>query len=314
MSKETEKIDLGFDEVTSLRELRSKGIGVPMVTTSFSPDVIKIASPSKHALTSVVKVSDLLIDYSYQRQQSKSKVAKIARNFNYDALGVIIVSIRESGDMFVLDGGHRVAAMNLLGKSDENINALVYFDLTLKQEASLFISLNEERTKPKRFDIHTASSSAGEVTAVEMDTLLENNNLRFSDVNGYGCVRAVGTVRKMIEKIGSDKLDRVLKILVLANGNHSKFLCSEYIVACSAIVCQYPNIKDDRLAKAFNSLGEPSIAVMKSNSMASGKSAFSKVQSLCSVIIDNYNYKMTKNRLDKNIILLSDARTYLYKG
>lgn len=313
MSKETGKIDLGFDEVTSLRELRSKGIGVPMVTTSFSPELVKITQPSKHSLTSMVKVSDLMIDYSYQRQQSKLKVAKIARNFNYNALGVIIVSIRESGDMFVLDGGHRIAAMNLLGKSDENVDALVYFDLTLDQEASMFVSLNEDRTKPRRYDIHTASAISGDPAALEVEKVLSDNGLIFADRHGNGHVRAVGTVKKMIDKIGSQKLDRVFKILIAANGPYSKYLCSEYIVACSAIVCQYPDVKDERLAKAFKSLGEPSIAILKSNSMA-GRSAFSKVQSLCASVIDNYNYKLTKFRIDKNVILSSDARTYLHKN
>ena len=310
MSDSRSEIKLGFDEVTTMSELKSRGISVPMVSAKITPELIKIGNASKHSLTSMVKVSDLLIDYSYQRNPNPAKVAKIAKNFNYDALGVIIVSIRESGEMFILDGGHRIAAMNLLGKNAENVNALVYFDLTIEQEAKLFVSLNEERTKPKKIDLHIASSTSGNSDSIAIDNVLSANGLQLGDKPGYGIIRAVGTVQKIHEKIGSEKFGAVLRVLIEANSNHSKHLCAEYLSATATIMMQY-KVDFNKLSVAINKLGDPVVAIAKANGLATSSNAFAKTQSLCSMIIDNYNYKLTKNRLDKTIIFTINARNYL---
>jgi hypothetical protein len=262
-------------------------------------------------LTSNVKPNDLLVDYSYQRVPSAHRVSEIAKNFNKSAIGVVTLSMRDNGDLYVIDGQHRVEAMKKLNKGNDDINAIVYFELTVKQEAELFVLMNDNRTKPKRGDLHRASSSAGDYNATQIDEVLQKFNLVVGDKPGYGVVRAVGTIHKVFDKIGKSNLEKVIKILIDANGNHSSAFQAEYIEAVSVIVTHFKSADLAKLTGVINRLGNPAMAILKAKGIASSDKALARVQALACMMIDGYNYRLTKYRLDKTIVLSLDARNYL---
>jgi hypothetical protein len=303
MSKGNVEKELGFDEVTSLKDLRKRGVGIPMITFARTIEPSKSIA-SKHSLTSMVKVNELMIDYSYQRQQNKAKVAKIARNFNYDALGVIIVSIRESGDMFVLDGGHRIAAMHLLGKSDENINALVYFDLTQEQEASLFVSLNEDRTKPKRSDIFEAKSLGGDKQANDIKNILNSLNLEIGSNPTTGTVRAVSGVNEIYENAGAEVLYKTMYVISSAFGRQSSVFNKQFMTAISLVYHHFGHlIDDDRMIEKLPALIDPSYAVDIARNSAKMKIYKTVSIALINMIATEYNKRLKKNFINQQDIL-----------
>lgn len=262
-------------------------------------------------LSSSVKANDLLVDFSYQRVVSDKKVKAIIKNFNKNAVGVVTLSIRENGDLYIIDGQHRVEALKALGKGDDDINAIILFDLSVADEAELFVIMNEVRTKPMRTDLHKASAASGDVSSIEIDEVLSSLNLKITNSPGYGNVRAIAIVHKIYDALGKNKLRDVLRVLIDANGNHSSTFVAEYLLAVAAIISNYDNVNLLRLSMGIKNLGDPVMAVMKASNSAANSKPFSKIVSLASMMIDGHNYRLTKNRLDKVVILSCDARTYL---
>ena len=291
-----EEITKQAEETASIEEIkRNLGISVKI----------------KNKLSSKVKPADLMVDLSYQRDVNKIKVANIIKNYNPNAIGVVTLSIRENGDLYIIDGQHRVEALKQLGYGNTDINAIVFFDLTIEDEARLFVIMNESRTKPKKSDLYKASIKSGDVELIELNNMLNRNNICVGDKPGDGVIRAIGTLHKVNNKIGIINLEKVIKVLLSANGNNSTSFQAEYITAVSTIIVKYKNVDTDRLALAIKKLGEPSLAIAKSHMIASDVKFVTKSITLSSMIIDNYNYKLTKNKIDKYIVLSADAKNYL---
>lgn len=272
---------------------------------------LNIRFKKMNKLSSNVKPNDLKIDMSYQRQVSPDRVNSIVRSFNKNAIGVITLSIRENGDLYIIDGQHRVEALKSLGLGEDDVNAIVFFDLSVEQEAELFYIMNDGRTKPKKFDLHKASSASGNSVAQDIDDVLAAYNLKVGDRPGDGIVRAVGTLHKVYSKIGKQKLSDVIKILLDANGRSSSAFQAEYITAVAALLIQYKELDHNKLVSALQRLGDPTTTIFKAVNSAQSSKPFAKTVSLVCIMIDAYNYRLTKYRLDKTIILSSDARNFL---
>ena len=91
----------------------------------------------------LVGVHKLKVDMRYQREPKDTNPA-IARPWSASKAGVIYVSERANGDMYVLDGWHRVQGAK---RADwPRLPALVYRGLTVAQEAELFYTMDHDRT------------------------------------------------------------------------------------------------------------------------------------------------------------------------
>lgn len=266
---------------------------------------------TRERLTSKVKANDLLIDLSYQRELVDTKVNRIVREFNPKAVGVIILSVRENGDLYVIDGAHRVAALKKLGLGNEDVNSIVYFGLSIAQEAELFVLLNENRSKPKRSAIHKASAKAGDTASSEIEDMLSKLGLTIGDKPGHGIIRAVGLLHKVNDKISISNLEKALRILRDAFGLHSSSFQAEFIVAISMIVVKYKSIDESRLVKTLSALGQPTYLINKASNMVGIKSALAKQIALATFVIDAYNNKLRANRLDRSLVTSVDAKNYL---
>ena len=77
---------------------------------------------------------------SYQRSLSKPHIAKIVREFDARLLGLPVVSIRDNGEAFVVDGQHRLAALCVLGI--ETVECQVLRESDSQAEAHLFVKVN----------------------------------------------------------------------------------------------------------------------------------------------------------------------------
>lgn len=262
-------------------------------------------------LTSKVKPNDLLIDRSYQRETVDAKVNSIIRNFNAKAIGVVTLSIRENGDLYIIDGAHRVEAMKRMNMGSFDLNAIVYFNLTVKDEAELFVLLNDNRTKPKRSDLHKAAAASGDVDAIEIENLLRNLNLSIGNKPGDGIVRAIGTVHKVHARIGKNNLEKVLTILSDAYGQNSSGYQADLLKAVAMILVKCNNVDGKRLAKTMAGLGDPNYIVSKAGSASANSVPFAKVMTIALMIVDSYNSRLRANRIDRSAIANSDAKNYL---
>lgn len=118
-----------------------------------------------------LNVSAIQVDERVQRKILRHKVDRIKREFNPDALGVLTISKREDGQLFCVDGGHRLRAVKELTDDRGVVPCHVFKGLALRDEAKMFLELNFT-TKLHNLDQFKARVVAEDEAAVEIDRYL----------------------------------------------------------------------------------------------------------------------------------------------
>lgn len=100
------------------------------------------------------------IDPEYQRSMDSSSsqtlVRKIAQHWNWDLCQPLVVSRRDDGSMFVIDGQHRLAAAKLRGDISVLPCVVTQFS-SVADEAASFVHLNQQRRPLTKLDIFKAA-------------------------------------------------------------------------------------------------------------------------------------------------------------
>lgn len=135
------------------------------------------ASPGYNGLDRMVKINELLIDHSYQRKEVGEKnTLNIARNFNWNAFGSLVVMIREGGEKYVVDGQQRLLAAKKRGDIVE-VPCRVFASDGRDHEAKAFVELNTRMARVSAFDKFIASASANINPEAEISAWLQNEGL-----------------------------------------------------------------------------------------------------------------------------------------
>jgi len=294
--------ELSFDNTTTPKEVNANLI-VPVIRQKTNTVINRSKSiGNESTLSSEILVKDLVLDLSYQRYPNETKVNKIVKNFDKGALGVIICSAREDGTIVILDGGHRIAAMRMMKLDDQFVDCLVYFGLTIPEEANLFNLINDNRTKPKTQDLFKAKVVAHDSSAVEIDKIFKKHNLSTSNQAGANLIRAVGTVSNLYKKNGSTNVDKTIEILKLAFGNHSSSFTDFALVSVSNMVSIYPNMDRNRLINALKLFGSISHWSNSGSIVSNQLKVKDRSIGMAIVAIRDYNKKLKTNRLDEKIL------------
>lgn len=122
------------------------------------------------------------IDPTVQRSLIPARVKWLADRMDLDALGVFTVSDRGSGNYVVLDGQHRLAAIERVGMGEWEVTCHVYTGLSLDQEAALFRRLNDTR-KITPWDDFSKGLVEGDDECIAINTICMQHGL---EVEGYG--------------------------------------------------------------------------------------------------------------------------------
>jgi hypothetical protein len=248
-------------------------------------------------MSSIVKVSDLTIDYTYQRQPIMKKVNKIAKNFDSDILGVIICSMREDGSIAVIDGSHRVHALRMKGLNDSTVNALVYFSLTIQEEAKIFAMLNQEHTKPNTTDIFKAGIVSGDEETIAINKILNSLGLIIGVGPGDNKVRAISTIRRVYRNAGEKVLRDTLYTIKSAYGDSSSTMRDVLISAVAIVYNRYgAKAEVPRMITTLQKFGNPNTLIANAKSIGVNASSVT-ASALPFVIVNAYNQRLTKNRL-----------------
>jgi hypothetical protein len=248
-------------------------------------------------MSSIVKISDLTIDYTYQRQPIMKKVNKIAKNFDSDILGVIICSMREDGSIAVIDGSHRVHALRMKGLNDSTVNALVYFSLTIQEEAKIFAMLNQEHTKPNTTDIFKAGIVSGDEETIAINKILNSLGLIIGVGPGDNKVRAISTIRRVYRNAGEKVLRDTLYTIKSAYGDSSSTMRDVLISAVAIVYNRYgAKVEVSRMITTLQKFGNPNTLIANAKSIGVNASSVT-ASALPFVIVNAYNQRLTKNRL-----------------
>lgn len=156
-----------------------------------------------------IAVADLEVDPQAQRTLNERRAQNMSENFVEEAIGTLIVSKREDGRNFLVDGMHRKRVCELLGI--EKVMCEVHHGLTQTEEAILFLIKNRESSKPNAIDEYKIGLTGGIPLFVDTEAVLEEKGLSVG-ATSTNAVGAVNGILRITEQYGPDVLKRTLDV------------------------------------------------------------------------------------------------------
>lgn len=126
-----------------------------------------------------VSVDNLKVDYSYQRKIREYWVKKIIRDYDPALCNQIVLSMRENGDMYIIDGNHTVEATKKVIGDNASLSAKIYIGITVEREAELFHKLNENKKSLTVGELVKSKFTEGQKEIVDYVTLLHVSRIPF---------------------------------------------------------------------------------------------------------------------------------------
>jgi hypothetical protein len=200
-----------------------------------------------------VQIADLNIDPQAQRTLNERRAQKIASRLVPEALGSIIVSQRDDGSRYIVDGQHRWRACALSGVN--TLIAEVHHGLTQAQEAMLFLIKNQESHKPRPIDEFHVGLTGGVLLYVDTDRVLKKHALSLGSTSTNG-VGAVSGVLQITERYGAAVLDRTLTVAEAAWGRSAETWDGMLLGGIGVFLGRWGNLIDDvELARKMAGMG-----------------------------------------------------------
>jgi hypothetical protein len=126
----------------------------------------------------LIQKESLNVDQAYQRARNDKKAQTIASAFNWRQFGVLMVSRREDGSMWVYDGQHRLDAA--LKRSDvTHVPCLIFRHVSVKNEARSFVDGNSNRIMVGAQDKFRALGVAEDEVALYVQDLAMRHGITF---------------------------------------------------------------------------------------------------------------------------------------
>ena len=172
----------------------------------------------KHGVT--VKLADLRVETQPQRALNERRAQAISRSLVPSALGAIVVSKRGDGSMWIVDGQHRVRAALLAGL--KTLTAEVHENLSLNDEAVLFMLNNNESQRVGAVDLYHVGLTAGADLQVDIQNVLDKHGLKVSTASSANNLAAIRCVEDVVRRYGTEALDRAIAIAEAAWGRDSQ--------------------------------------------------------------------------------------------
>lgn len=156
-----------------------------------------------------------------QRALRYRRVVDMANNWEPTHLGQCTVSERPNGDLILLDGQHRRAAIVLRQARDEEVqgtlNCRVWAGLTREEEANMFLGLNNTAV-PTPLDKFVVLDTAGDESVKKINDIVRRYGVKVSHQPGKSTIQAVKTLVAVMdesEKIEADPnlIDATLQVI-----------------------------------------------------------------------------------------------------
>lgn len=161
-----------------------------------------------------VPVASIKVD-TYQGDLIPARVRRIVSKFDASIFQPITISIRADGEMYVMDGKHRLAGAKALGH--EMILCIIYEGLSYTDEARFFAET--QRSTNRRLlgarELFFARLEYEETQAVAIRSVLDRHGFHVSrqGTDSPRGINAVAALDQAYKILGVDGLDEVIQII-----------------------------------------------------------------------------------------------------
>ena len=169
---------------------------------------------------SLKKISkhQLWIDHEYQRDDiSLGNINKIASDWFWECVGVIVCSLRPTGEFVVIEGQHRVRAAMKRKEIDE-LPCIVFQFPSQKEEARAFLRINTVRKSVSAMDKHNAGFVAEDKAAMDAQSLYDEMGIRLCNKpSAFNETKMISEVTIDVARYGYETVRDTLQIMLEMN-------------------------------------------------------------------------------------------------
>lgn len=201
-------------------------------------------------------VGNLMVKFrEAQRELNERKRDRIADNFDPYAIGRIQVA-RVNGHYHIVDGQHRVAAVQKLWGDDEMVPCDVIPATSAAEAAELFLKVNDERSPVQAIDRFKIAVEAKRPEYVEVNDLIAGLGYKITTGNEDGSFAAVSAAMSVYRRYGLDVLKDALLLIQGTWGMNRDSVHTALVQGYAGLVAeQGPSIDRkrlvDRIAKEY---------------------------------------------------------------
>ncbi|WP_327286071.1 hypothetical protein OG974_30210 (plasmid) [Streptomyces sp. NBC_00597] len=250
-----------------------------------------------------------------QRKKDAVWTARLTKMWDPFALLPAIVSLRDDGRYYLLDGQHSTEVAIEKEGADFLRDCMVYEGLTAEQEAKLFLAANRDRKAVKPFDIFRVSITAGDPRNTRILNEVESLGLGISgstSANKIGAVQALTAIAVMDEKHAkrheggsvyplilpegrTPLIPKVLRVVEDAWGRNTSTWEGIMLRAVGMVLDRNPDARLDRLSSKLAGRSKrkvKTVAQWKESSIANtvgGGGSSSRSAPLAKLIVAEYN-------------------------
>lgn len=203
----------------------------------------------------------------YQRIPDELKIAKAIKNFDACKVDVKCANYRDE-KIYLMDGWHTYEILKAKGYSTMLVK--LFFNKTLEEEAKLFASQDEGKTRVSAVDKFNASTIAGEEWAKDIQEICNVRKLTIRHKgrnNAKNNITSVTILKRTYEKYGKEGVELILDLLIDASYDAFKFgFKSDYLcIGTEALACgvKYGDEKYITLLNVMKTLKNPDAFVGK---------------------------------------------------
>lgn len=195
-----------------------------------------------------VPIERLRVDHTYQRSLDQNRVRAMAHSWIQDRCGLLVVNQRADGDLYIIDGQQRQAALMLIDNRPREVLAEIFQGLTQAQEARLFFDLDTKRRGLTTAAIFHALVAAEDPAAIEILDIAEKAGLSLSiNSSAPNNLRAFGTVMQIHRRAGPQVLARIFKIVTNSWSETKYWGAGSILHGLETFFRKYPDAKDAHL-------------------------------------------------------------------
>lgn len=234
-----------------------------------------------------IPLNALKCDGRINRTLIKRRVSHLCTVFTLEGIGMLTVALRDDG-YYIIDGQHRWAAAMALGLGDTKVKCIVYRDLTLAEEAKLFLLLSDSRSI-SAIDKFRIALIADEPWAVEINAILGEFGLRVSAGSADGTVQCIDILVKLQTR-DPGLLRETLSIALAAWGQRNAATERTVLAGLSAVCARY-NGEVDRgtLVKKLSKYPGGAAGIIANARGLSKIRPITVTAAAAQVVVDTYN-------------------------